>query len=143
MERKIHNIRSIISHPKYIYITKVFLRFLFLFLVEQNDFNCIAIGRNSIIICHENNQRLELKSPLLEESTFLISYCPIDDGRRYLLTDDNGKLYLLILERDKRNGSSSTTIIDMKVIIRTIFPFEKFLFCFSSIFSVKYPIVFI
>lgn len=49
----------------------------------------------------------------------IIGYCPIDeDGCRYLLTDYSGKLYLLVLERDKRNGSSSTTITDMKVILR-------------------------
>ncbi|CAF3413789.1 unnamed protein product, partial [Rotaria sp. Silwood2] len=46
----------------------------------------------------------------------IISYCPIDeDGCRYLLTDYFGKLYLLVLEHDKRNGSSSTTITDMKL----------------------------
>ncbi|CAF3984446.1 unnamed protein product, partial [Adineta steineri] len=36
-------------------------------------------------------------------------------GCRYLLTDYSGKLYLLVLERDKRNGSSSTTITDIKL----------------------------
>jgi hypothetical protein len=45
----------------------------------------------------------------------IISYCPIDEGRRYLITDHCGRVYLLILERDKRNGSSSKLITDMKV----------------------------
>lgn len=45
-----------------------------------------------------------------------MSYCPIDEeGSRYLLADISGKIYLLVLERDKRNGSSSTAITDMKV----------------------------
>ena len=54
---------------------------------------------------------------LFQESTSFISYCSIDDGRRYLLTDSNGKLYLLILERDT---SSSATITDMKVRIHLV-----------------------
>lgn len=52
-----------------------------------------------------------------QDDTSIISYCPIDEnGCRYLLTDYRGKLYLLVLERDKRNGSSSSTITDMKVM---------------------------
>ncbi|CAF1555514.1 unnamed protein product, partial [Rotaria sordida] len=88
--------------------------FLFL-LVGQDEFSCIVIGRNSIGIYKENEQILEIDSPLLQETTSLISYCPIDDGRRYLVTDDCGKLYLLILESNKHNGSSSTTITDLKL----------------------------
>ncbi|CAF0960255.1 unnamed protein product [Rotaria sordida] len=81
----------------------------------QDEFSCIVIGRNSIGIYKENEQILEIDSPLLQETTSLISYCPIDDGRRYLVTDDCGKLYLLILESNKHNGSSSTTITDLKL----------------------------
>ncbi|CAF4245853.1 unnamed protein product, partial [Rotaria sp. Silwood2] len=81
----------------------------------QNEFSSIVIGRNSIGIYRENEQKLEIESPLLQETTSLISYCPIDDGRRYLVTDDCGKLYLLILESNKQNGSSSTTITDLNL----------------------------
>ncbi|CAF3432385.1 unnamed protein product [Rotaria sp. Silwood1] len=87
----------------------------FLIPFGQNEFSCIVIGRNSIGIYKENEQRLEIESPLLEETTSLISYCPIDDGHRYLVTDDCGKLYLLILESDKHNGNLSTTITDRKL----------------------------
>jgi hypothetical protein len=37
-----------------------------MYLVGQDDFNCIVIGRNSVTIYQENNQKLELKSSLLE-----------------------------------------------------------------------------
>ncbi|CAF4244661.1 unnamed protein product, partial [Rotaria sordida] len=87
----------------------------FLIPFGQDEFSCIVIGRNSIGIYKENEQILEIDSPLLQETTSLISYCPIDDGRRYLVTDDCGKLYLLILESNKHNGSSSTTITDLKL----------------------------
>ncbi len=103
---------SFLIPSKFVYCTRI----LFWFLVGENDFNCLVIGRNSVLICQEKNRKFELETSLFQETTSLIGYCPIDDGRRYLLTDNSGKLYLLILERDKRNGSSITTVIDMKVI---------------------------
>ncbi|CAF0840644.1 unnamed protein product [Didymodactylos carnosus] len=77
--------------------------------------SCIVIGRNSIVLYKENDRPLELESALLhDEITGIIGYCPIDEnGCRYLLTDWCGKLYLLVLERDKRNGS--TMVADMKL----------------------------
>lgn len=57
-----------------------------------------------------------MSSLFFQDDTSINSHCPIDeDGCRYLLTDFCGKLYLLVLERDKRNGSSTTSITDMKV----------------------------
>ncbi|CAF4302107.1 unnamed protein product, partial [Adineta steineri] len=87
----------------------------FLIPIGQNDFSALVIGRNSIEICKENNKRLEIKSSLLQKTTSIICYCTIDEGYRYLLSDDCGKLYLLILEHDKHNENLSTTITDIKL----------------------------
>ncbi|CAF0914954.1 unnamed protein product [Adineta steineri] len=87
----------------------------FLIPIGQNDFSALVIGRNSIEICKENNKRLEIKSSLLQKTTSIICYCTIDEGYRYLLSDDCGKIYLLILEYDKHNENLSTTITDIKL----------------------------
>jgi len=53
--------------PSILFISlKFFLMILFIYLVGQDGFNCIVVGRNSIIICQENNRRLEVESSLLE-----------------------------------------------------------------------------
>ncbi|CAF1046921.1 unnamed protein product [Rotaria sordida] len=88
----------------------------FLIPIGQDIFSCLVIGRNVVALYKENDRPLEIESSLLDDEASIVSYCPIDeDGCRYLLTDYFGKLYLLVLERDKRNGSSSTTITDMKL----------------------------
>lgn len=35
------------------------------FLVGQDQASCLIIGRNSVLICQENQERIELKSSLL------------------------------------------------------------------------------
>ncbi|CAF3617396.1 unnamed protein product [Rotaria sp. Silwood1] len=88
----------------------------FIIPIGQDTFSCLIIGRNVVALYKENDRPLEIQSSLLDDETSIVGYCPIDeDGCRYLLTDYFGKLYLLVLERDKRNGSSSTTITDMKL----------------------------
>ncbi|CAF4303991.1 unnamed protein product, partial [Adineta steineri] len=77
----------------------------FVIPIGQDNFSCIAIGRNAVALYKENDRPLEVESSLLDDEASIIGYCPIDeDGCRYLLTDYSGKLYLLVLERDKRNG---------------------------------------
>lgn len=88
----------------------------FLIPIGQDSFSCIVIGRNTVALYKENDRPLEIESSLIDDDAPIISYCPIDDdGCRYLLSDYSGKLYLLVLERDKRNGSSTSTITDMKL----------------------------
>ncbi|CAM4789835.1 unnamed protein product [Rotaria magnacalcarata] len=87
----------------------------FLIPIGKYEFSCIVIGRNSIGIWKENGQRLNVESPLLEETTSLISYCPIEDDRRYLISDDRGRLYALILEGNTQDENSTITITDMKL----------------------------
>lgn len=73
--------------------------------------------------------------------TSIISYCPIDEGCRYLLTDNCGRVYLLILKREKSNESSATRITDMKVIKAKLLFFFNIFCSFSWIFLVKYQLV--
>ncbi|CAF1345272.1 unnamed protein product [Rotaria magnacalcarata] len=88
----------------------------FIIPIGHDTFSCLVIGRNTVALYKENDRPLEIESSLLDDEASIIGYCPIDEnGCRYLLTDYSGKLYLLVLERDKRNGSSSTTITDMKL----------------------------
>ncbi|UJR27073.1 hypothetical protein I4U23_008375 [Adineta vaga] len=87
---------------------------LFLISVGQNNITCIVLGRNFIVIFRENETKLQMKLPLLQETSSIISYCCIDHCYRYLLLDDSGKLYLLVLEHKKQNESLST-ISDMKL----------------------------
>ncbi|CAF0737244.1 unnamed protein product [Adineta ricciae] len=82
----------------------------FLIPITHNSFTCLVIGRNSIEIHRQNEPKVGLKSSLLQETTSIIGYCSIDDNYRYLLTDDCGKLYLLILEYE-----NSLKTYDMKL----------------------------
>ena len=43
--------------------------------------------------------------------TSIINYCTIDEGRRYLITDNYGRVYVLILNQDKPNESPSMKVI--------------------------------
>jgi len=88
----------------------------FIVPIGHDAFSCLVIGSHAIALYKENDRPLQIESSLLDDDTSIIGYCPIDEnGCRYLLTDYRGKLYLLVLERDKRNGSSSSTITDMKL----------------------------
>lgn len=39
----------------------------------QDDYSCMVIGRNSITVCKENDQRLEVESPLLQVTIHFVS----------------------------------------------------------------------
>ncbi|CAF0797251.1 unnamed protein product [Didymodactylos carnosus] len=84
-------------------------------IIIPGEDSCIVIGRNAVALYKENDRPLELELPLLDNKvTGIIGHCSIDpNGGRYLLSDWCGKLYLLVLECEKKNGSLIVT--DMKL----------------------------
>lgn len=75
---------------------------------------CIVIGQESITYHRNETQYLAVAPPIIRQGT-LVTYGKIDkDGRRYLLGDLSGRLYMLLLDVDDRMDGHSS-VRDLKV----------------------------
>lgn len=74
----------------------------------------LVIGQESVTYHRSENSYIAVAPPIIKQGT-IVTYGKIDkDGRRYLLGDLGGRLYMLLLDvEEKMDGSAS--VRDLKV----------------------------